>query len=364
MQTGFSSLQIIAGALIVVVLLFGAYYFGNSSYIQPSPTTQQVHPIDETSVYPTFDPVTKIAYTQDGDIFVYDLKNGDNKKLTDHKYNSDPVISPDGTKVAYLSTPQTIIDTNQLKTNFANVYKYKNIWIINSDGTNPIQITNDLKKRSGISWHKTVNGSLEIIFEQDGKLIKYDLKNNDFSSLSDGSSPIFAHNSSYFAYLTNEGKTLNMQPDGLLKSFQHDKKISDLNWSYDNKHIFFTSIDTSDQQGHTSTLRLKYAIWYYSPYTQNATQITEYQDLINLPTISPDGRYLVAKQGHGYFDAGMSGLRLVVLPLKEDLTVEKEIYLKEFQGPEDFNKNKDQGSDFPETLPIWISNDEFVVLYR
>lgn len=354
-QKGLAPILIV---LLITVLIGGAYYFSKTSPLQPS--TNQTKPTNQASSNST-SVVTKITYTRSGDIFVYDLENKNSKKLTDYKYNSNPIISPDGTKVAYLSTPQSVLDSNQLKTNFASVYEYKNVWIINSDGINPIQVTNDSKRRSGLSWSYD---NKKIVFIEDGHLYEYSLETKEKKYI-DGNgvtSPVYAPKTDNLAYVVHNEKVITLTSGGIDFRFENTTgtpKIRDLNWSLDNKHLFFTAVDESEQQGHTTTLRLKYAIWHYSLKSKKATQITQYDDRIHTPFVSPSNLYIAAIKGTGYADAGNISLALVVLKLDKEQSVEKEISLEDFKGPDFFEKEKQ--FLFPVGNIIWLNEKEFIV---
>lgn len=368
MRKGFSSIQIIVAILTLIIFASAVYFLQNKENSSPSsknnftqtpPTTQQIQPAIKTKVIPITSPVKRFTYAKEGDIYVYDLEKGENKKLTDYKYNSDPVISLDGTKIAYLSTPKAVVEGNQLKTNFADVYQYKNIWIINSDGTDPIQVTNDLKKRFGISWSND-NGSNQIVFTEDGSLVKYNLKDRSLSVLAKGTSPVFAYNDNSYAFLSNEDKTLNIQTgNGAISTFNNDKKISGINWSHDNKYLFFTSVDSLKQKGNSS-LGLKYSIWYYSLADKKVGQVTQETQGMHSPNISPNNLYLVTSQGSGYADAGNINLSLVILKLNSNLSLLSEIKLDQFKGPDFFEKEKQ--SMFPSGNAAWINDKEFLII--
>ncbi len=80
-----------------------------------------------------------------GDVAI--IQNGKTTKITSYGHNYSPILSPDKTKVAYLSVPAEIINSNS--SNAAT-----NVWVINIDGTNPIQVTGYLSgiERNNLYW--------------------------------------------------------------------------------------------------------------------------------------------------------------------------------------------------------------------
>lgn len=85
-----------------------------------------------------------------GDIRI--ITDSSQKLLTNWGYNYNPILSPDKTKVAYLSeTKESVafIKANPNKSQTSN-----NVWIVNSEGSNPIQVTSYINNvfRNGLHW--------------------------------------------------------------------------------------------------------------------------------------------------------------------------------------------------------------------
>lgn len=105
---------------------------------------------------------TKYTFLREGDVWTYD--NGTQKKLTDYKYNYSIVTPPDLSRIAYLSRPLKEIQFYQSCTGEGECgggLTVKNIWLINFDGTNPRNITNDPRPVS------------ELSFSPNGKYLSY-----------------------------------------------------------------------------------------------------------------------------------------------------------------------------------------------
>ncbi len=86
----------------------------------------------------------------DGDIVI--VKNGKETKITDWGYNSSPILSPDKSKVAYISKSAESIENEKSDQGYKRTST--NVWIVNADGTNPIQVTKHghFVYRSNLHW--------------------------------------------------------------------------------------------------------------------------------------------------------------------------------------------------------------------
>jgi len=68
-----------------------------------------------------------------GDIALVRADGSGLQQLTDYRYNADPVLSPDGRRIAYRSVPSSITSLPEPGPRLAD--GYYNIWVITSDGT-------------------------------------------------------------------------------------------------------------------------------------------------------------------------------------------------------------------------------------
>lgn len=96
---------------------------------------------------PTTTPQVQIV---NGDIVV--MQNGKEVKVTQWGYNSDATLSPDKSKIAYISTTKETLDFQKTMKGYIPVSS--NVWIINADGSNPIQLTqhDNFVLRGNLYW--------------------------------------------------------------------------------------------------------------------------------------------------------------------------------------------------------------------
>jgi len=156
-----SNFPIILGILLLlIVVAIGAYYLGAQNNKQPSQQPQAINsiPVPTTtnskikqSPTPTVD--TKNGVTikiVDGDIVI--TQNGMDTKITSWGYNSDPVLSPDGSKIAYISKSKESIENEKVDKGYKRTST--NVWVVNSDGSKPTQVTNHINfvYRSNLHW--------------------------------------------------------------------------------------------------------------------------------------------------------------------------------------------------------------------
>lgn len=362
MPRGFSAIFFIIGviglAAVVATTLYFSQQFAKNKQLLP-----QLSPNSSTSTQ-TKDVkrnIAKLTYLKDGNVFVFDLKTNQAEKITNYGYNTSPVISPNNSKIAYLSIPETVIKSGKVQkgtgsgpfdqpTSYGEYQSIRNVWIINVDGSYPIQVTKDAKKRMSIAWSAD---SSKISFEEDRQIIEYDLGSKKISPLGEGVNPIYSPKGSGRAFVFDNEKTLQVFNSQGGLAYTHQQSINDLNWS-DKDKILFTSVSKTNGP----TFQWKFSIWVY-PIDGKPHQITREQDSIHSPSVSPNESYIAASQGSGYADAGNIDLSFVLLKMNNDLTVSKQLKLKEFKGPDFFEKEKQ--FMFPYDMSIWLNDNEVLV---
>lgn len=136
-----SLLILIMVAILITVIAGSAYYLVSQENTKPLLTQNpDTKPAEE---------VTSVK-VEAGDLVV--TKNNENKKITAWGYNSSPTLSPDKSKIAYISkSEETFENKKKLK---SMVPESTNVWIINIDGSNPMKITihKDWVYRDNLVW--------------------------------------------------------------------------------------------------------------------------------------------------------------------------------------------------------------------
>lgn len=151
-QKGFVLVLIALGIVLITGIAAGAYYLGRLNTSKPQ--QQQRSVITSVSPQPSFTSTTKTAEISatiiNGDIVV--TKQGQQTKITSWGYNSDPVLSPDNTKVAYISKSKESLENEKVDIGYKRTSD--NVWVINIDGANPIQLTKhiDFVYRGDLHW--------------------------------------------------------------------------------------------------------------------------------------------------------------------------------------------------------------------
>jgi RHS repeat-associated protein len=149
---------------------------------------------------------TKIAFTRatatSSHVFVMSASGANQTQLTfttDPLHDEQPVWSRDGLKLAFVSTRDSVIDTWQETDDYeipdddgqvftkSRVKTNKEVYVMNTDGSNQIRLTNTLENDDAPSW--SANGS-QIVFRSDRERDAYDPSAQVWMMNSDGSGQI------------------------------------------------------------------------------------------------------------------------------------------------------------------------------
>ncbi len=132
--------------IVFALIIFAIFYFiysNSTNILQPN-----------TQFNPNLKNENPSVEAVNGDIVVN--SSGEKTQITNWGYNSDPVLSPDGKKIAYLSkTEETIEDeNNDSDKSFYKRASSNNVWVINSDGSDPKKITDhkNFVYRNNLHW--------------------------------------------------------------------------------------------------------------------------------------------------------------------------------------------------------------------
>lgn len=141
-QTG-SSLIILMLIILCLVIIGSAYYLASQTIFAPQTEMNKQSSEDNSNKD------TSVTI-EGGDVVV--IIKGESEKITNWGHNSSPTISPDKTKIAYISkTEETFENKKKFRT---MIPESTNVWIINTDGTNPVKVTShaDWVYRDNLVW--------------------------------------------------------------------------------------------------------------------------------------------------------------------------------------------------------------------
>jgi Tol biopolymer transport system component len=188
--------------------------------------------------------------------------------------NFNPVWSPDGSKIAFVSNrPADGIITN--KTNFT-----PNIWVMNADGSNQTALT---------TLNAFLAGSSDPVWSPDGKKIAF-----ASARALDGSDALNTHGTQNVWVMNADGSS----PTPLTRLTATISSFVDANpvWSPDGKKVVFASaraLDGSDAANTNSAANL----WVMDADGSNPTPLTRLtvccSSSIFTPVWSPDGRKII-----------------------------------------------------------------------
>lgn len=250
--------------------IYFLHYFPDSAIDNHEENIKTLDAIVSTLTFTRSASDTKDVKIIDGDIYV--IKDGKETKITSWGYNFDPVLSPDSTKIAYLSKTKESIQSE--KTDKGYKKTSANVWIVNTNGNNPIQVTQHINfvYRGNLHWLDN-NRLLFTDGTQSAKVYSVDTKlmqtvlgpatpeavcldacgftdvrffyNKDYSylvrieDLGNGTSIIVALNTQ-----TLKGTQLPEQ--------QFSANLGTVSFSADNKILFFEASTSSNQQKQVS----------------------------------------------------------------------------------------------------------------
>jgi hypothetical protein len=251
-----------------------------------------------------------------GDIALVRADGSGLRQLTEYRYNADPVLSPDGQRIAYRSVPSSI--TSLAEPGPRLVDGYYNIWVITSDGEQARQLSNSEAVRSIPTW--SIDGQ-RVAFSQgeDGELLEFDVGNGDSRRVGVGIfDPKTRPDGNGFGFLAAEGGLAWLDNEGVRQDIvaatalpaQH--QILDFDWRPDGQAVLYTLADLSEQV-FDSTLGIKYSVWQA---TMDGAKPVKLADGARNPRVSPDGRTAAVLTGSGYGDACIVDQGLAFLALE------------------------------------------------
>ena len=290
-----------------------------------------------------------------GDIALIRADGSGLRQLTDYRYNADPVLSPDGRRIAYRSVPSWISSLPEpgQRLNEGNY----NIWVITSDGEQAWQLTSSEAARSIPTW--SADGQL-VAFSQgeSGELLEVEVDSGNSRSLGSGFfDPKVRPDGNGFGYLTAEGGLAWMDNEGIRQdvvaaaALPARHRILDFDWRPDGQAVLYTLADLSEQV-FDSTLGIKYSVWQA---TMDGASPILLADNARNPRVSPDGRAVAVLNGSGYGDACIVDQGLAFLALEPGGAL---VDMAELNG---YPQDTFIGSFYPLANVTWSSGQQALV---
>lgn len=290
-----------------------------------------------------------------GDIAVVRPDGSWLKLLTTYHYNADPVLSPDGLRIAYRSVPSTITSLPEPGPRLAEgLY---NIWVITIDGEQAWQLTSSEAVRSVPSWSAD---SQRVVFSQGdiGELVEVDVDLGDRRVITQGAySPKSRPDGSGIGFITGDGGLAWIDTSGNTfdivtpSSLPPNTVVDDFDWLPDGQNLVYTLADLSEQIG-GSTLGIKYSVWMNDVAGSMPVLLA---DGARNAKASPDGQTVAVLTGSGYADACIVDQRLAFLYLAPEAEL---VDMADLAG---FPDSIAMGSFFPLSNTTWSSVNQGLV---
>lgn len=293
-----------------------------------------------------------------GDIAVVRPDGSGLKLLTTYHYNADPVLSPDGQRIAYRSVPSTITSLPEPGPRLSE--GSYNIWVITTDGEQAWQLTSSEATRSVPSWSAD---SQRVAFSrgESGELVEVDVDSGDRRVITQGAfDPKNRPDSSGTGFITGDGDLAWIDTSGNAfdivppSSLPPNTVVNDFDWLPDGQNVVYTLADLSEQIG-GSTLGIKYSLWIND--VEGAMPVLLADGARNAEA-SPGGQTVAVLTGSGYADACIVDQRLALLYLAPEPAEAELVDMGDLAG---FPGSIAFGSFFPLSNVTWSSGKQALV---
>jgi hypothetical protein len=138
-------------------------------------------------------------------------------------------------------------------------------------------------------------------------------------------------------------------------------EIDDVVWFPDGSHVVYTVVDRSEQTAPELFYLATRILWIADVNTGEVAQISEAEDNLHHPVVSPDSQHIAVIAGSGFGDGGRIDWALAFIALNDAGVRSSIVYQSDFDGiPPEPN-----GAIHPITIGdltepgIWLSDTEF-----
>lgn len=287
---------------------------------------------------------------QFGDIATMHADGSGVTRLTTYGYNADPVLSPDGQRIAFRSVPRSALSLPDAGPQLHS--RQYNISMITLDGALARQFTHSAEIRSVPVWSPD---SRRLAFSQgaEGRLIEIDVQTGYARDLAAGAySPRYQPAGDGIAFITTAGGLTWITLDGLQQQLISESQlpdnavIYDFDWLPDNRGLLFTIRQDDIERSAPPQFTLFIASLDGSEPVRLAEDVRQIK-------LSPDGLTLAALRGSGWSDSCFVDAQLSFMQLSPDFTTAAPSDLDSFTG---FPRITAQQIFYPLANLTWISN--------
>lgn len=185
---------LLLGAIIITGVVFGIRYLesqkdtsavnNNKIITSPTPSPASNVTLNEIPQQNTNNSPINVKVVN-GDIVI--VNNDKESKITSWGYNSNPLLSPDSKRVAYLSKSKESLENEKIDKGYKRTST--NVWVIDADGSNPIQITQhkDFVYRGSLYW---LDNDRLLFVDGEQSVRIYNLANRSVNTLLGPTAPV------------------------------------------------------------------------------------------------------------------------------------------------------------------------------
>ncbi|HUN21864.1 MAG TPA: hypothetical protein PK299_01880 [Anaerolineales bacterium] len=271
--------------------------------------------------------------------------------LSDSPFASAPQLSPDGRQVAYLQIPSTL----QAETE-GNAERFQEVWVVNSDGSNPQLVSQGDATRSGLVW--VGNGRLAWV--ENERLALFDVASHTLQSTAQTAKALLAtKDGARLGLIDGAGSLLWLDPlqaDVLhslvaVSSLPPAHTVHSFAWLSDG--LFYTLANASEQV-YDSPLGVTYQLYRAN---LDGSLAQEWLAGVRNPVVSLDEKQVAVLSGSGYGDACGADVQGMVVEITADGQAGAVQEVSNFTLPPALQHGT---MIFPSSTPHWLADGRFI----